>query len=1810
VTTLRHRVFGFLARARGARLALSALFLLGLLGNGASPARSAPNDRAADAVLGQPDFFSAVANNPIAPVGGLGPRSLNSPTSAAIDAVSGRLYVADWFNNRVLSWPSAASFQTADPADLVLGQANLTSAVVNCGISAGSPTPTGPTCLDGPEAVVVDSHSNVYVADTFNARVLMYPAPIVSGEAATVVFGQPDFTHNGSGHGTGNVDALGFNGPQGVAIDAAGDVFVSDSGNNRVLEFSPPYAASGNAAVQVFGQSDFTSSLANGGSYPSTSLAAPMGISVDASGELLVADSRNRRVVIYPPPFATSAGPAGSVFLGGTYASLYGVGGLSAATFDLPVAVVRAATGDIYVADGVNNRVLRFRSASPGLGATACAILGQPGPAGGTANLGGPFAGSLSAPRGLAVDPAGDLFVVDENNHRVLRLNQPSFTDCPALPSSGPAATAVLGQPDFVSPAANNAAAPIGGLSSRSLNAPGGVALDPTSGRFYASDTGNNRILSWPSATSFHNADPADIVLGQASFTANQANEGNPGSQPSATSLASPGGLAVDGHGNLYVADTKNNRVLMYAAPITSTEAAGLVFGQPNLTSGVANNGAGDGSTNASVLNGPFAVAVDATGNLYVADALNNRVLTYAAPLASSEAASRVFGQASFTGLAENAGGNGKPTAADLDFPFGVAVDAQGKVYVADEANNRVLGFTPPFTATAGLAASFVLGEPDYTSGSSDLSASGLDGPNAVLIDSTGAVYVSDASANRVVRFPKPTVGVGSVACNVYGQPAFGSDVADAGGVTSASLDFPKAIAVDAAARLYVADAGNSRVLRFDQPAPTTCAPSPNDTLADGVLGQPDFANAAANNPAAPVGGLGPRSLNAPGGVVIDPASRRLYVADTGNNRVLSWPSAASFQNADPADLVLGQPDFTSNRSNQGGAASATTLAGPLGLAVDLQGDLFASDAGNNRVLMYPAPVTSGEAAAEVFGQSDFSQTAPNHGTGSVDAGTLDQPWGLAVDRAGDLFVADSRNNRVLAYQAPLTVTNNLATYVFGQAGDQTGDGNLGSGLPPGPNAPGLLGPAGIALDASGDLFIADSGDNRVGEYVAPFPVVEDAAAFSAILGGGTGPYLNELNDPLAVAVDPGGTAFIADYANHRILPFQPPFSSSSAACGMIGQSIADPSVLNTPSAVANHGGLSSSSLAFPSGLAVDDAGNLFVADTANNRLLRYRHALTPTCPAPPGAAWTVTGAMSTSREYHSATLLSNGQVLVAGGIDNSLQPLASAELYNPATGQFSLTGPMAAARYGHAAALLADGRVLVAGGCCDALGNLLTSAEIYDPTHGSWSATGSLVEPRFQSQAILLGNGNVLVAGGFGQASGTSAPTALAEIFNPATGAWAVENDGCSGAACSNSLGDYSSTLLNTGQVLLAGVSSTGMPSGQSLLDDPVSGAFTTTGALTTPRTQHTAIRLADGSVLVAGGTSNPTTRPVTYTTSVEIYEPGANEWTPTGALGQGRGNAAAVLLPNGEALVAGGAGNLSTTSATAETYDPATKTWSGSFLNFGRANLTLTLLPTGQVLAVGGCVQGSCPVSAEVYDPAVGGVPLSDNAPQIWTAPGSSGPVLPPIQPCVVCDDSGSLFGLNSSCSDSSGSTAPQAVLARLRMALPPSSARVLGAAATTPALSRSTATSSAGNLATLPNDLRALRDAIMSKSPQGQYYTSLYVQYSPTLIQVVATHPYVGYQMFSTLLEWQPAIEALVSGQGGSATISPQMVSDLTDVLNQFAQLGSPSLATTIQLQEAALDLPSFVNLPMDQALIQANQRISILPTPQIYLPLVAH
>lgn len=408
--------------------------------------------------------------------------------------------------------------------------------------------------------------------------------------------------------------------------------------------------------------------------------------------------------------------------------------------------------------------------------------------------------------------------------------------------------------------------------------------------------------------------------------------------------------------------------------------------------------------------------------------------------------------------------------------------------------------------------------------------------------------------------------------------------------------------------------------------APAAASAAIHDTTADAVLGQVNFTNNSFNQPDG-VPSASNLSLPASAPDVAIAPGGRLYVADAGNNRILSWPSAGSFASGAAADLVIGQPDFTSGAPNNGGI-SAASLSFPQGLWVDAAGNLWVTDAFNHRVLKYERPAVTDAIADLVIGQPDFSTGLENMGNGMAGPNTARADGllfpGRVVVAGNAVYIADSGNSRVLRY-VNVTSSTPSATKVWGQLGSFTcrAKNNVGSCVDTQvATADNLFNPIGIAIDSQGNLWVADWMNNRVlcyfdavsGDTTADLVLGQpDYTSRAENRGGGPGP--DTLNRPIDLAFDGLGRLIIADSVNHRVIVVPRPRSASPAATIVFGQ------LGDLFRRDVNHGlgptATDADGLAGPTGVALDGGRNLLVLDTDNQRLLRFDRPLRGHVPVP-----------------------------------------------------------------------------------------------------------------------------------------------------------------------------------------------------------------------------------------------------------------------------------------------------------------------------------------------------------------------------------------------------------------------------------------------------------------------------------------------------------------------------------------------------------------------------------------------------------------
>jgi sugar lactone lactonase YvrE len=588
-------------------------------------------------------------------------------------------------------------------------------------------------------------------------------------------------------------------------------------------------------------------------------------------------------------------------------------------------------------------------------------------------------------------------------------------------------------------------------------------------------------------------------------------------------------GVAVDTDGNIYIADTDNHRIrkISNSDGTISTIAGNSEVGY-----------AGDGgpATRAS-LSSPAGVAVDAAGNLYVADLENYRIRKVSK---SDGTISTIAGN----GLSYYHGDGGAATSAGLSRPIGIAVDKNGNVYIAEEYSHRirkVQASDGTITTVAGNGFAYSSGD-----GGPATSAS-LFRPKGVALDAEGNIYIADWG-NFKIRKVKISDGTISTVAG-SGSLVFGGD---GGPATSAGFSNPSGVAVDAIGNIYIAIPTHRRIRKVSASDGTISTIAGTGT--PGYSGDGGAATSA--------------RLFEPGGVAVD-ATGNVFIADIYNQRIRKITvSDGTIQ------TVAGNGSM--NFLGEGLPATSAGLSRPSGIALDAAGNLFVS--ANNRIRKVSASDGTIHTVAGT-GTSGFSGDA-----GPATSANLRSPKGIAVDASGNLYIADYNNHRIRKVHSN---DGTISTVVGSGTAGFSGDGG------PAANAQ-LNFPVGVAVDAAGNLYIGEEGNRRIRKVNSSDSTISTIAGNGTIGYGGDGGAATDASISAATSMifDAAGNILFADHYNHCIRKINGNDGTISTIAG---------SNLNGFS--GDGGPATSAQLTAPSGVALDKAGNIYIADRGNNRI-------------------------------------------------------------------------------------------------------------------------------------------------------------------------------------------------------------------------------------------------------------------------------------------------------------------------------------------------------------------------------------------------------------------------------------------------------------------------------------------------------------------------------------------------------------------------------------------------------------------------------
>lgn len=669
--------------------------------------------------------------------------------------------------------------------------------------------------------------------------------------------------------------------------------------------------------------------------------------------------------------------------------------------------------------------------------------------------------------------------------------------------------------------------------------------------------------------------------------------------------------LAADGMGNLYVAEQGNHII----RKITLDGVVTVLAGRPGTP------GTADGTGSAARFGGPSAAAVDHMGNVYVADTFNSTIRK----VTPEGEATTLAGSPGNAGSADGIG-----HAARFNAPFGMGVDKLGNVYVGDSDNHTIrkltqVGTNWVVTTIAGRAGQF-----GVVDGSGGVARFNFPGP--LVADGAGNLYVADGFGHTIRKLT-PT-GTNWVVSTIAGRAGVRGTADGAG--SAARFDEPGIAAIDSAGNLFVADFRSHIVRKL--------TPSGTDWVVTTVAGLGGSAGSAN-------GTNSTARFNIPSGAAIDSAGN-LYVSD-GFNRLIRKMTLTGTN-----WVVTTFAGFGGRFGSEDGEGTNARFFGPEGVAVDSRGALYVTDNVNHTV----RSISQGRGIVTTLAGEAGHAGSVN---GTNEAARLNAPSGIAVDKTGTVYVVDTANHTIRKIRPD--PSGWVVTTLAGSPDPEGPGGNGGSADGIG-SAARFSFPKGLAMDSAGNLYVADSNNSTI-RRVTPAGVVTTRAGSPERYGSndGTGTAAR-FNQPLGVAVDNATNIYVTDTYNHTIRKISP----ARVVTTLAGQA-------GSP---GNADGIGSDArFEFPSSIAVDSTGNLYVADTYNNTIRKLKQA---------GTNWVVTTVGGRSGFYGTAdgrgrfsrfsnpsgiAVDANGDLYVADSYFNTIRKGYAPPRLNPSLqgGQFQI---------------------------------------------------------------------------------------------------------------------------------------------------------------------------------------------------------------------------------------------------------------------------------------------------------------------------------------------------------------------------------------------------------------------------------------------------------------------------------------------------------------------------------------------------------
>ncbi len=1161
--------------------------------------------------------------------------SFSQVYGVAIDA-SGNIYLADVVNQLIRKISTTGVVSTL-AGNGIRGYADGT------GTSAS---------FNNPLDLAVDGTGNIYVADQGNNRIRkITPAGVVTTFAGSGVPGFAD--------GTGTASM--FKEPYGLTIDAAGNLYIADTENNRIRKITPAGVVT-TIAGSTAGYQDGPASVSK--------FYRPMDVAVDGSGNLYVVDEANRRIRLIDVAgnVSTFAGNGSLGFINGT--------GTSAAfngAFHLSI----DASGNLYLADANNHAI---RKITPAAVVTTIAGNGTNGSADGAGS-----SAQFFYPYGIAVDATGNIIIGDGLNYKIRKINTANVVSTLAgsgvsgnqngsigSPATGnqtteqitvtivqsPPVITSAPQPEITIAIGADCTAPIPDFKSSATATSGcGVVMltqSPTQGvpaplgrrpvTIIATDIYgmesyqtsyinivdatapvitplSNNIIIPLNANGTRTVTLADIAavadncnsnplytISPSSFNCSTtglrnitvtATDGTFGTPltPGAATFYCPFGLDFDAAGNLYIADQENNK-------IRKITPSGVV----STLAGNGNEGYADGTGSAAMFDDPRGIAIDAAGNVYTSDIDNHRIrkITPAGVVTTFAGGAQGFA-------------NGTGANAQFSSPRGLAFDAQGNLYVADAYNARIRKITPSGVVTT------VAGTGSFSSVDGPVATASIYDPVDVAVDAAGNIYVAEASGNKIRK-----ISASGMVSTVAGDGTYGFN--DGPGNT-AKFSGPQALSVDGNGNIYVADLGTNRIRKIN---------TSNVVSTIAISGYPSGVTVRSNGDIYMTDFIHYIKMISPTGVVTTLAGANqngsqdgnIGILATGNQSVLQIPVTITGQSTPvfstmqgnvsvaasaSCQAVLANYSSTASASSSCGGAVAITQSPSAGTVLSIGSTnviLTATDASNNTATQ-TFTVTVTDNNGPVITPLSSNIIIPLGANGS-----------RTITRADVVNISDC---------SPSTeVRITPSTFTCADIGNRTitveaTDGSFGTG--PNPAAVSFASPQTAVVDAAGNLYVAANNQIRKISVTGEVTTLAGSGVAATVDGTGLAASFNELH---GLSIDAAGNLYTAEIWSRKVRKVSP--------AGVVT------TVAGTGAMGSNDGPAASASFIWVFGVAVDAQGNIYVVDAGSYKIRKISTSGIVSTYAGTGALGSIDGPANTATfNYPSSIAIDNAGNIYVG---------------------------------------------------------------------------------------------------------------------------------------------------------------------------------------------------------------------------------------------------------------------------------------------------------------------------------------------------------------------------------------------------------------------------------------------------------------------------------------------------------------------------------------------------------------------------------